>query len=170
PPSGPAWPAAASTPTGTGIATGKPRPGWASRPAGRTWPPPPPPPRSASADPSPPKTPPPLPASILPQHHDPPDVEPAAYPERHPGRRHALPQQSLSVELPARCTGQPGQNPDRAITLNYMALRRSCWSATGPPRVFRTAKLELFHAASCRCTRRGLLAESGPRVLNGDVS
>src|ERR1017187_5329915 len=75
--------------TATDTATGKPRPGRASRPAGRAWPPPPRPPRSASAAPSPPDPrPPPLhpPAST---------AEPAGRgtgrrPKRHPGHRHAL--------------------------------------------------------------------------------
>ena len=50
----PAWPAAASRSTATGTATARPRPGWASRPAGRAWPPAPRQPRSASASPWPP--------------------------------------------------------------------------------------------------------------------
>ena len=47
----PAWPGAASRSTGTGTATARPRPGRASRPAGRAWPPAPRQPRSASASP-----------------------------------------------------------------------------------------------------------------------
>jgi hypothetical protein len=46
--------AAAPSWTAAGTATARPRPGWASRPAGRAWPPAPRPPRSASAAPSPP--------------------------------------------------------------------------------------------------------------------
>ena len=46
-----AWPGAASRSTGTGTATARPRPGRASRRAGRAWPPAPRQPRSASASP-----------------------------------------------------------------------------------------------------------------------
>ena len=59
-----------------GTATGKPRPGRASRPAGRVWPPPPRPPRSASAAPTPPD---PAATSRPAQSpQNPPAVEPAA--------------------------------------------------------------------------------------------
>jgi hypothetical protein len=49
-------------------------------------------------------------------------VEPAARPERQPGRHHARPPQSLSVEHPDRRTGKRSDVPEHAITLNYMAL------------------------------------------------
>src|ERR1035437_8690954 len=100
--------------TATDTATGKPRPGRASRPAGRAWPPPPLPPRSASAAPSPPDPRPPL---STPPHppQTPPAVEPAA--ARSDIRATAM--HSLSVTNPGRPAPAPLQQP---ITSNYMAL------------------------------------------------
>jgi hypothetical protein len=120
-----AWPAAALMPTVTATAAAPPRPGWASRPAAPAFPPRPPWPRSASASRSPPNLPRPLsrPAALAayPLCIRRP-VEPAARPERQPGRHHARPPQSLSVEHPDRRTGKRSDVPEHAITPNYMAL------------------------------------------------
>jgi len=52
-------------------------------------------------------------------------VEPAARPERQPGRRHARPPWLLSVEQSAGRIGACSDVPENLITLNYMALRQA---------------------------------------------
>jgi hypothetical protein len=49
-------------------------------------------------------------------------VEPAAHPERQPGRSHASPPQLLSVKYLAGRIEQRSDGPEHPITLFYMAL------------------------------------------------